>query len=196
MKTLKNLFLSELADVYDAEQRSVKGLGKMARAATCEHLQKIILDHLEETKDQVEKLKEVFECFDEKVKGKKCRATMGLLEEAEHIADDFKGSPALNAGLIAAAQKLEHYEIATYGCLHEWAENLGNSEAAHLLDEILEEEKAANDSLNDLAHSRSNREAVGKTLGKSRHGLDGAKPSKAPKGLKAVLPKRGRDGVS
>jgi ferritin-like metal-binding protein YciE len=161
MKTLKDLFLNELADIYDAEQRIAKALPKMAKAATCEDLKSLLESHLDETADQVDKLKEVFELFGEKPKGKKCEATVGLLEEAEGMAAEFKGSPALNAALIAACQKVEHYEMATYGCLFEWAEVLGNSEAAALLEDILEEEKAANVSLNELAHRRSNLEALG-----------------------------------
>jgi ferritin-like metal-binding protein YciE len=161
MKTLKDLFLNELADIYDAEQRIAKALPKMAKACTCEDLRSILESHLDETVDQVDKLKEVFEQFGETPKGKKCEATAGLLQEAEEVAATFKGSPALDAALIAACQKVEHYEMATYGCLFEWAEVLGNSEAAGLLEDILEEEKAANVALNELAHSRSNLEALG-----------------------------------
>ena len=160
MKTLNDLFLNELADIYDAEQRLVKALPKMAKAATCTHLQKAILGHLEETKGHVTKLEQVFECFDKKAKGKTCEATVGLLKEGDEIAADFKGSPAINAALISAAQKVEHYEMASYGCLHEWAGLLENNKAADLLEEILAEEKAANDSLSKLALERSNKEAM------------------------------------
>jgi ferritin-like metal-binding protein YciE len=161
MKTLQNLFLDELADIYDAEHQLVKALPKMAKAATCTHLQKAILSHLEETKGHVKKVEQVFECFGAKAKADTCEATMGLLEEADEIASDFDGSPAINAALIAAAQKVEHYEIASYGCLHEWAGVLGNEEATDLLEEILVEEKAANATLTDLARERSNDEALG-----------------------------------
>jgi ferritin-like metal-binding protein YciE len=161
MKTLSDLFLDELADMYDAEQRLVKALPKMAKAATCDELKGAILSHLEETKGHVTKLEEVFECFDEKPKGKTCEATKGLLEEGDEIAAEFKDSPALNAALISAAQKVEHYEMASYGCLHEWAGLLGNDDAAGLLSEILEEEKAANESLTELARAKSNEEALG-----------------------------------
>jgi ferritin-like metal-binding protein YciE len=160
MKTLKDLFLSELADMYDAERRIVKALPKVAKAATCTHLQKAILAHLAETKGHVVKLEQVFECFNQKAKGKTCKATVGLLEEGDEIAADFKGSPAINAALISAAQKVEHYEMASYGCLHEWAGLLGNKKAAGLLKQILGEETAANEGLSKLALARSNSEAL------------------------------------
>ena len=168
MQNLKSLFLAELADIYDAEKRLVKSLPKMAKAATCDHLKAAILAHLEETKGHVTKLEEVFACFDLKAKGATCEATVGLLKEGDEIAGEFKGSPAINSALIAAAQKVEHYEMATYGCLHEWAELLGSRKAASILKEILKEEKAANKSLNDLAHSRSNAEAMGELAGAGR----------------------------
>lgn len=160
MKTLKTLFLAELADIYDAEKRLVKALPKMAKAASCNDLKTPFSDHLDETKGHVTKLEEVFACFDRKAKGETCEATVGLLKEADEIAEEFKGSPAINAALIAAAQKVEHYEMATYGCLHEWAELLGSRRAATVLKEILKEEKAANKSLNELAHSKYNAEAM------------------------------------
>ena len=161
MKTLRNLFLDELADMYDAERRIVKALPKMAKAATCPKLKKVILAHLKETEGHVTKLEQVFRSFDEKAKGKTCKATVGLLEEGDEIAADFNGSEAINAALISAAQKVEHHEMASYGCLHEWAGLLGNKQAASLLEEILDEEKAANDKLTNLARGGSNQEALG-----------------------------------
>ena len=166
MKTLKNLFLDELADIYDAEHRLVKALPKMAKAATCEKLRKAILSHLKETEGHVTKVEQVFECFDEKAKGKTCEATVGLLTEGDKIAAEYKGSPAINAALISAAQKVEHHEMASYGCLHEWAGLLGNKKAADLLQKILEEEEAANESLTELARARSNEEALGESAEK------------------------------
>jgi ferritin-like metal-binding protein YciE len=163
MKTLQDLFLNELSDIYDAERRIVKALPKMAKAATCQKLQSAIKAHLKETEEHVTKVEQVFECFGMKPRGKTCRATVGLLEEAEEVAEEFKGSPAINAALIAAAQKVEHYEIATYGCLHEWADVLGNQEATAILEEILAEEKASNESLTELAIASSNDEAFGET---------------------------------
>ncbi len=160
MKTLKVLFLDELADMYDAERRIVKALPKMAKAATCDKLKEAILAHLKETEGHVTKVEQVFQSFDEKAKGKTCEATVGLLKEGDEIAADFKGSPAINAALISAAQKVEHYEMASYGCLHEWAGLLGNEKAAGLLQEILEQEKAANETLTELARASSNEEAL------------------------------------
>jgi ferritin-like metal-binding protein YciE len=161
MKTLKDLFLAQLADMYDAEQRIVKALPKLAKAATCTHLRDAFLSHLRETEGHVKKLEQVFQSFDEKPQAVKCPATVGLLEEGDQIASEFKGSPAINAALISAAQKVEHYEMASYGCLHAWAELLANAEAAALLEEILAQERAANAALKDLALTRSNKEALG-----------------------------------
>lgn len=161
MKTLKDLFLDELADMYDAERRIVKALPKMAKAATCDKLKKAIEFHLLQTEGHVTKIEQVFQSFDQEAKGKTCEATVGLLKEGDEIAADFKGSPAINAALISAAQKVEHYEMASYGCLHAWADLLDNTEAAALLEDILDEEKTANDSLTELAHASSNEEALG-----------------------------------
>ncbi len=159
-KTLQDLFLSGLADMYDAEHRLIKALPKMAEAATCHHLKRAIKVHLQETEGHVTKLEEVFHTCRENPMLKKCEATMGLLKEGVEIAADFKGSPAINAALISAAQKIEHYEIASYGCLHEWAGSLGNDKAAFILEEILEEEEAANETLTKLARSHGNPEAL------------------------------------
>lgn len=160
MRTLKHLFLDELADRYDAEKRLVVAMPKMVKAATCTHLQKLFQSHLKETEGHVKQLEKVFKSFDEKPRAKKCEATVGLLKEGDEIMADNKGFPAVNAALISVAQKIEHYEIATYGCLREWAAVLGNKDAAVILKEMLDEEKAANQSLIELACSRTNREAL------------------------------------
>ena len=185
MKTLKDLFLDELADMYDAERRIVKALPKMAKAATCPDLKAAFQSHLQETEGQVRKLDQVFVSFGLKAKGKTCEATVGLLEEGDELAAEFKGSPAINAALILAAQKVEHYEIASYGCLHEWAEVLGNKEAAGLLKEILDEEKGANDSLNELAHSTLNQEALGES---KRNGSRAESADEKPANLRRAVP--------
>lgn len=178
MKTLKVLFLDELADMYDAERRIVKALPKMAKAATCPDLKAAIQSHLKETEGHVKKLEQVFRSFDEKAKGKTCEATVGLLEEGDEIAAEFKGSPAINAALISAAQKVEHYEIASYGCLHEWAGLLGNTEAASLLEKILGEEKTANEKLTGLARAGNNEEALGDSGAKNTaKDLTGKRPT-------------------
>lgn len=165
MKNLKTLFLAELADIYDAEKRIAKALPKMAKAATCKDLKAAFTEHLEETKGHISKVEEVFACFDLKAKGETCEATVGLLKEGEEIASEFRGSPAINAALIAATQKVEHYEMATYGCLHEWAEVIGCKKAASILKKILNEEQAANHLLNKLAHSTCNIEAMSEPVG-------------------------------
>lgn len=160
MKTLQDLFFSELADIYDAERRIAKALPKMVKAATSAPLKEAFELHTKQTKEQIKKLEEVFVCFDRKARGKTCEATVGLLKEGAEIAETFEGSPAINAALIAAAQKVEHYEMATYGCLHEWAKLLGNKKAAGLLQEILEEEGETNKALTGLACTSSNEDAM------------------------------------
>jgi ferritin-like metal-binding protein YciE len=160
MKTLKDLFMDELADMYDAEHRIIKALPKLAKAVTCPDLRAAILSHLKETEGQVKKLDQVFKSCGQQARGKKCEATVGLLREGDEITADFKGSPALNAAIISAAQKVEHYEMASYGCLHEWAGLLGNEKAAGLLQEILDEEKGANEKLTELARAANNAEAL------------------------------------
>ncbi|HEV2694467.1 MAG TPA: ferritin-like domain-containing protein [Verrucomicrobiae bacterium] len=181
MKTLKDLFLDELMDMYDAEHRITKALPKLAKAATCEKLKAAFLGHLEETKGQITKLEQVFAAFDEKPKAKKCKATVGLLEEGDEIAGDNKGEPTINAALISAGQKVEHYEIASYGCLHEWAGLLGNSKAAGLIEEILEQEKAANEKLSALAKESSNEEALCSSCDEAEPAEQAKKPSKSKK---------------
>jgi ferritin-like metal-binding protein YciE len=160
MKTLQDLFFNELADIYDAEHRIAKALPKMVKAATSTALKKAFELHLKQTEVHAKKVEEIFECFDRKPKSKTCNATVGLLKEGDEIASYFEGSPAINAALIAAAQKIEHYEIATYGCLHEWAKLLGNKKAAMLLQEILDEEGETNEALTLLARASSNEDAV------------------------------------
>jgi ferritin-like metal-binding protein YciE len=161
MKILKDLFLHEIADMYDAERRIVKALPKLVKVATCEKLKAALLAHLKETEGHVTKLEQIFQSLDQKAQGKTCKATVALLEEGGDIAAEFKGSPAINAALISAAQKVEHHEIASYGALHEWAELLGHSKAAGLLEEILGEEKAANATLTKLALDTSDKAALG-----------------------------------
>ena len=194
MKTLKDLFMDELADMYDAERRIVKALPKMAKAATCDKLKKALLAHLKETEGHVKKLERVFQYFDEKVKGKTCEATVGLLEEGDEIAADFKGSPAINAAIISAAQKVEHYETASYGCLQEWAGLLGNNEAAGLLQEILDQEKAANETLTELALASSNEEALGESDEKGSEDTADMRPGNLRRGIRPVKSGRNRVG--
>ncbi len=160
MKTLHQLFFDELAAMYDAEHQFFKVLSKFAKTSTSKLLQEVILYHAEETKGHIAKLEQVFACFDRKVRAKASDTVIGLVLESDQLAARFADSPALNAALISVAQKIEHYEIAAYGCLHAWAERLGNHKAANILSDILDEEKAADVSLTRVAHSRSNDEAL------------------------------------
>lgn len=156
---LHELFLDELADIMNAERQLIKALPKMAKAAECEELTAAFESHLEETENQIKRLEEVFASLDEPVKSKECKAMKGLLEEGKDLMEELKDSSALDAGLIAAAQKVEHYEIASYGTVLAWAERMGHEEAVELLTATLDEERAADEKLTEIAESTVN--AVG-----------------------------------
>jgi ferritin-like metal-binding protein YciE len=149
MNTLRETFLNELQDIYDAEKQLVKALPKMAKAAENEDLKQGIEQHLEQTQQHVARLEEVFEAIGEKPKAKKCKAMLGLIQEGSELIEEEAG----DAALICAAQKVEHYEIATYGSLASWAELLQQSDAAHLLQQTLAEEKETDERLTELAES-------------------------------------------
>ncbi|MFC0284174.1 ferritin-like domain-containing protein [Camelimonas abortus] len=150
MKTLSDIFVHTLQDVYYAENAIAKALPKMAKAAGNAHLQEALSSHLAETKQQIARLDAVFRSLGQKPKAEKCDAIEGLIREGEGIMEEASGA-ALDAGLLAAAQAVEHYEIARYGSLREWARTLGHDEAHALLSEILDEEKATNSKLTGLA---------------------------------------------
>lgn len=156
---LRQLFEEQLADIYYAEKKLVGALPKMVKAAMNSELKSAIEQHLEETRGQVEGLEEVFSLIGKTAKGTRCEAMDGLLEEANELLTDFKGSDAIDAALICGAQKVEHYEIATYGCLIAWARQLGLDDAADRLDQILEEEKGADEKLTELAEQVVNQQA-------------------------------------
>ena len=160
MKTLEDLFLESLADMYYAENQLVKALPKMAKVATHDDLRNAFEAHLGETEGHVQKVEQIFELFDTKPYTKKCAAIVGIIKEAEEIISENKKSPTINAALIYAAQKAEHYEIASYGSLREWAQHLQKSEAADLIKEILDQEKAADEKLTHLAQTHCNEAAV------------------------------------
>jgi ferritin-like metal-binding protein YciE len=148
---LKDLYIDELKDIYDAENRLVKALPKLAKAATSDDLRAGFEAHLEQTRGHVERLKEIFEGLGEKPTGKKCAGMMGLVKEGEEIMDeDFEGE-VMDAALISAAQRVEHYEIAAYGCVAAWAELLGEEEAQALLEQTLQEEKDTDQKLTELS---------------------------------------------
>lgn len=153
---LHELFLDELADLLNAEKQLTKALPKMAKAAQSDDLRQAFTNHLNETQGQIERLNAVFQSLDEKPKSKECKAMKGLLEEGSEILEEQKGTSVLDAALIAAAQKVEHYEIASYGTVIAWAEQMGHSEAVHLLSETIEEEKAADSKLTEIAESSAN----------------------------------------
>ena len=142
--------------MYYAEKQLVKALPKLAKAATHDDLREAILAHLSETEGHVGKVEQVFEAFDQPPRSKKCPAIVGIIDEADDIVSENKKSPTINAAIIYAAQKAEHYEIASYGSLREWAKLLGNENAAELINEILEEEKAADAKLTELAMTHCN----------------------------------------
>ena len=154
MSQLRETFVEELKDLYDAEKQLLKALPKMAKAADHEELKAAFEDHLQETETHVERLEQVFSIFGETAKGKKCKAMQGLVEEGQDLIDEEEG----DAALICAAQKVEHYEIASYGSLRTWAELLDEDEAVDLLQETLDEEKAADEKLTEIAETAANPE--------------------------------------
>jgi ferritin-like metal-binding protein YciE len=159
-KTLDDLFLDTLKDIYFAEKQLLKALPKMAKAAQDQTLADGFLTHAEETQGHVERLEEIFELLGKPARGKTCDAILGILEEGKSIMEDFKGTIALDAGLISAGQAAEHYEIARYGTLKTWAQQLGHTEAVRLLDQTLNEEKATDKKLTELAISQENIKAA------------------------------------
>src|SRR4051812_34535574 len=155
-KDLNDLFLDTLKDIYFAEKQILKALPKMAKAATSDKLRAAFEKHHEETEGQVERLEQIFELLDKPARGKTCDAIMGILDEGKEIMDEYKGTSSLDAGLLAAAQAVEHYEISRYGTLKTWATELGMKDAVRLLDETLNQEKKTDESLSVLAKSAVN----------------------------------------
>jgi ferritin-like metal-binding protein YciE len=158
-KELKDLFVDTLKDIYFAEKKILAALPKMAKAAQSPKLKAAFEKHQGETEGQVDRLEQVFSSIGETAKGKTCDAIMGIIEEGKEIMDEYKGMPALDAGLLAAAQAVEHYEISRYGTLKTWANELGYNDAVKLLDATLTEEKNTDISLSQLAESEVNKHA-------------------------------------
>lgn len=158
-KTLGDLFHDTLKDIYYAEKKILSTLPKMAKAAQSGELKAAFEKHRRETEGQVARLEQVFEMIGKKPQGKTCAAIVGITDEGAEIMQEYKGSPAHDAGLLAAAQAVEHYEITRYGTLRTWAEELELDEAAGLLQETLEEEEATNEALTSLAQSVVNQRA-------------------------------------
>ncbi len=159
-KTLEDLFLETLKDTYSAEKQILRALSKMSKAANSDELTQAFDKHREETESQIERLEQVFEMIGKPARAKTCQAIQGIIEEANEIAQDFKGSDALDAGILAAAQAVEHYEITRYGSLKSWASQLGMRDAVKLLEQTLEEEKRTDQLLTKLAEQRVNQQAA------------------------------------
>lgn len=159
-KTLNDLFFDNLKDIYFAERQILKNLPKMAKAAHSTELKNAFLKHREETEEQIERLRQIFEMLGKRAQGKTCEAINGILEEGEETIEVYKDSDALDAGLLAGGQAVEHYEMARYGALKNWAMQLGMKDAANLLDQTLQEEKKTNALLTKLAETQVNRKAA------------------------------------
>jgi len=160
LDTLKKLYVEELRDLYNAENQLVKALPKMAKGASSAELKQAFEDHLEQTKEHVERLDEIFSRLDEKPTGKTCKAMKGLIEEGSEMLDQDGEESVIDAGLIGAAQRVEHYEIAAYGTVRTFANLLGEEEAADLLQQTLDEEGETDKQLSELAEEIVNQEAL------------------------------------
>jgi ferritin-like metal-binding protein YciE len=158
-KSLRDLFHDTLKDIYFAEKKILIALPKMAKAANSDALRAAFEKHEAETEKQVDRLEQVFKILGESPKGKTCDAIMGILDEGKEVMDEYKGMPALDAGLLAAAQAVEHYEISRYGTLRTWASELGLDQAVKLLEATLAEEKNTDQSLSKLAEGEVNQHA-------------------------------------
>jgi ferritin-like metal-binding protein YciE len=159
-KHLSDLFVYTLKDIYYAETLIYKALPKMAKTASSDQLRAAFEKHHDETEGQIERLEQIFELLGQPARGKKCDAIKGILDEGKEIMDEYADTPALDAGLLAAAQAVEHYEISRYGTLKSWANQLGHKDAIKLLDATLAEEKKTDDALSKLAQSAVNTEAA------------------------------------
>ena len=155
-KNLNDLFLDTLKDIYYAEKQILKALPKMAKAASSDKLRAAFEKHHGETEGQVERLEKIFELIDKPARAKTCEAIQGILDEGKEIMEEYKGSEALDAAMLAAAQAVEHYEISRYGTLKQWAQQLGMKDAVRLLDETLQQEKKTDESLTSLAEAAVN----------------------------------------
>jgi len=159
-KKLADLFADTLKDIFYAEKQILRALPKMAREASSPELKDAFELHREQTETHVERLQQVFDQIDKPARGKTCEAILGIIDEAKEVMDGYKGAEALDAGLVASAQAVEHYEIARYGTLKAWARRLGLNEAAKLLDQTLQEEIKTDQLLTDLAMHEANQKAA------------------------------------
>jgi ferritin-like metal-binding protein YciE len=160
LESLDSLFLNELKDVYHAEKQILKALPRMAKAASANALRDAFTKHLRETEGHVRRLEQIFKSLDQAPRGKKCKGMEGLLEEGKEIMEEEGAPEVIDAALISAAQRVEHYEMAAYGCLRTYAQLLGHEEAAELLQQTLGEEEAADEKLSELGEGGINQAAV------------------------------------
>ncbi len=167
LETMNDLFLDEIRDLYDAEKQLTKALPKMVKSSSTPELKSAFEDHLQETQGHVERLEEIFQTLGEKGTGKKCVGMTGIIKEGEEMIGDMDEGSLRDAGIIAAAQKVEHYEISGYGSARTHAMMLGHSEIASRLEETLREEKAADKKLNDIAQTMVNDQALGSSSSRS-----------------------------
>jgi ferritin-like metal-binding protein YciE len=163
--TLKDLYLDELKDLYDAEHQIIKALPKMFEAASSEELQNALTEHLEITKTQAERIEQIFENMGEKARPKKCKGMEGVIKEGSEVIEEIDDEQVRDAGIIAAAQRVEHYEMAGYGTVRTYATLLGEDEAAELLEQTLNEEKEADQKLTELAEQINVEAAKGEAAG-------------------------------
>jgi ferritin-like metal-binding protein YciE len=187
MNALKELYINELKDLYSAENQLVKALPKMAKASDSDELRTAFGEHLEQTREHVARLEKIFETLDESPKGKKCKGMEGLIEEGGELIEEDPGPEELDAGLISAAQRVEHYEIAGYGCVRTYANLLGESEAVSLLEQTLAEEKETDEKLTELAEqiNVAAQEAGESESSKSHEEETGSKRGKAARKSKS-----------
>jgi len=187
--TLHDAFIDELRDTYDAERQLTKALAKLAKAATAPALREAFESHLEETQGQIERLEQVFESLDEKARGKHCDGIAGIIEEGKSIMEEDFEDTTMDACLIAAGQRAEHYEMAAYGTLVAWARAMGHSEAADLLQETLDEEKAADEKLSGLAEGGINQAAA-----EGAHPNEDEEPAAVGTGAKRTTASKAKSG--
>lgn len=159
-KSMQDLLLEELRDIYDAEKQALKAYNKLIKGVSHERLKQAFQKHKEQTEGQIERLKQAFELLDQRPRGKHCDAMEGLIQEAQSLFDEGLPPELLDVAIIAAAQKMEHYEIAAYGSVHAYAQGMGNNELARLLEETLNEEKETDTLLNEIAIQDVNKRAM------------------------------------
>ena len=189
--TLRDAFVDELRDAYDAEKQLIKALTKMAKTATSPVLRDAFESHLEETRGHVDRLEQVFARLDEKIKGKHCEGIAGIIEEGKSVMEEDFDDETMDACLIASGQRAEHYEMAAYGTLIAWADVLGLTEASELLQETLDEEKAADEKLTGLAESGINQGAADAGASEEEEEAVGASPTRGtPKGAAKTARRR------